>query len=328
MSPALERLGVTVPDTSDNVLAFIPSKYFDDLGEALDTLGALYGQGLLAARPAAGTAGRLYFATDTPTLIYYDTGSAWVTLGSPPPSDPAAGTAGLRTLGVGPLQAAAGNHGHGLAAITDADTGLQLPAQWAVPGAEVPGTTTTITSVAAGPTTVVAGPAAGRRIVKALTVSAPAAGMTVTLTLAGLTLARLAFPSAGHIDITCVLPIAPGENLQATVTGGTSVITARWADRATTTLDRLAYTSTAAAGVELIPAGDARTINQIWIANPSAVTTASCSLAISGTTITPVIALPVSGMVHLDTPLTLTDAQALTCTGDGVTALTHLIVGR
>jgi hypothetical protein len=35
-----------------------------------------FSQGTLAARPAAGTAGRLYYATDKPQL-YYDTGSAW-----------------------------------------------------------------------------------------------------------------------------------------------------------------------------------------------------------------------------------------------------------
>ena len=63
------------------------------------------------------------------------------------------------------------------------------------------------------------------------------------------------------------------------------------------------------------------------MANPSGAATASFSLAIGGTTIK-TVALPVSGMYHLDTPVPLTDAQALTCVGDGVTALTYMIAGR
>ena len=45
----------------------------------IDSLGALYSQGALSARPAYGTVGRFYFATDT-GLLYYDTGAAWVTI--------------------------------------------------------------------------------------------------------------------------------------------------------------------------------------------------------------------------------------------------------
>jgi hypothetical protein len=42
-------------------------------------LSAVIGYGLLAARPAAGTAGRLYYATDGPAL-YRDNGSTWDSL--------------------------------------------------------------------------------------------------------------------------------------------------------------------------------------------------------------------------------------------------------
>jgi trimeric autotransporter adhesin len=42
-------------------------------------LSAVIGHGLLSARPAAGTAGRLYYATDGPAL-YRDNGSSWDTL--------------------------------------------------------------------------------------------------------------------------------------------------------------------------------------------------------------------------------------------------------
>lgn len=51
----------------------------------LDAAAALYGQGLFNARPAAGVAGRFYFAEDT-DLVYYDDGATWVTVGTPPPA--------------------------------------------------------------------------------------------------------------------------------------------------------------------------------------------------------------------------------------------------
>lgn len=41
-----------------------------------------YSQGLFSARPAAGKIGSFYYATDQ-TLIYYDTGAAWITIGPP-----------------------------------------------------------------------------------------------------------------------------------------------------------------------------------------------------------------------------------------------------
>jgi hypothetical protein len=49
---------------------------FNDLTDVLDPIGVVFAQGTLAARPAPGTAGRLYWATDT-KAIYYDDGAAW-----------------------------------------------------------------------------------------------------------------------------------------------------------------------------------------------------------------------------------------------------------
>ncbi len=40
-------------------------------------IGEFHGSGTYANRPAAATAGRLYFPTDNPGLIYRDSGSAW-----------------------------------------------------------------------------------------------------------------------------------------------------------------------------------------------------------------------------------------------------------
>lgn len=48
----------------------------------LESLAAIYGQGTIAARPAAGTAGRFWIAQGDPTVangtLYYDNGTAWV----------------------------------------------------------------------------------------------------------------------------------------------------------------------------------------------------------------------------------------------------------
>jgi hypothetical protein len=49
---------------------------FNDLTDVLDPIGVVFAQGTLAARPAPGTTGRLYWATDT-KAIYYDDGTAW-----------------------------------------------------------------------------------------------------------------------------------------------------------------------------------------------------------------------------------------------------------
>ena len=53
----------------------------------MSTLGSVIGRGLHSARPAAGTAGALYYETDTSTL-FRDSGSAWESVeGSGTPAD-------------------------------------------------------------------------------------------------------------------------------------------------------------------------------------------------------------------------------------------------
>lgn len=49
---------------------------FNDLTDYLDPIATVYSQGTLAARPAAGVVGRLYWATDA-RAVYYDDGTAW-----------------------------------------------------------------------------------------------------------------------------------------------------------------------------------------------------------------------------------------------------------
>jgi len=67
--------------------------------------------GLLSARPSPGQQGRIYILTDSGLegRSYVDDGSAWQERIS---VNPVAATAGLRTLGTGATQAAAGDHVH------------------------------------------------------------------------------------------------------------------------------------------------------------------------------------------------------------------------
>lgn len=113
MTQILTRSEVEVPllDGSDpvQVIAFMRN-----LGFWCEYNAAMYLTGTDAARPAASKVGRLYKPTDVglESVVYWDTGSVWRTIGGSAPSDPAAGTPGLRTLGSGSTQAAAGDHTH------------------------------------------------------------------------------------------------------------------------------------------------------------------------------------------------------------------------
>jgi hypothetical protein len=112
-------------DGSDSVTAYRTS--IRNVVAALEAKGALYAQGLLSARPTAGTQGRFYRATDdTSGIVYWDDGSTWQAIGTSAATDAAANVGSLRTLGAGSLQAAAGNHTHAIGAITGAGGAASL----------------------------------------------------------------------------------------------------------------------------------------------------------------------------------------------------------
>lgn len=89
------------------------------IGAWIESNGPMYAEGALASRPTVGKHGRWYKPSDAgyESIIYYDDGTTWQTIGAGAPADPAAGTPGLRTLGSGATQAAAGNHSHAIGAI-------------------------------------------------------------------------------------------------------------------------------------------------------------------------------------------------------------------
>jgi len=77
---------------------------------------------IAANRPAAGQTGRLFWDT-TNNRLERDNGATWDIIFS---SDPAAATAGLRTIGTSAVQASAGNHVHTQTDVTN-DSTLPTP---------------------------------------------------------------------------------------------------------------------------------------------------------------------------------------------------------
>lgn len=69
------RLGIRIPQANQKVNDF--TAIIDALGSDTDVKAAGWLTGTAAGRPAAGTAGRWYYATDT-ALLYFDTGSGWL----------------------------------------------------------------------------------------------------------------------------------------------------------------------------------------------------------------------------------------------------------
>jgi hypothetical protein len=181
---------------------------------------------------------------------------------------------------------------------TNTDT-LELPWQFSKPGVIctglTTGTPTTISS--AGPTSILAGPASGRRVVKTILITG-AKGAVVTVTAASVNIAKFTFPNGNDpakntAALTLALPIANGESVTATrlVWGGN--VHPVYVDRTDTSFTRLGLVSGSTTG-NIIASGTARTITQLWIANCSTSTTATGSVLRAGTTIIDSVSLPLA----------------------------------
>ncbi len=84
MSQTLTRTGMVVPsaDASDWVM---PPADIRAVGLWVEVNGVMFKQDLLAARPAAGKQGRLFFPSDKPGRADYDNGTTWVTVAGDDP---------------------------------------------------------------------------------------------------------------------------------------------------------------------------------------------------------------------------------------------------
>jgi hypothetical protein len=214
---------------------------------------------------------------------------------------------------------------------TNTDT-LELPWQFSKPGVYATGITTgTPTTISsAGPTSILAGPASGRRIIKNILITGER-GATVTVTAASVNIAKFDIPNGtgspakNTAALTLALPIANGESVTATVGSGAATFTPIYVDRTDALFDRRGLTSGSATGT-IVASGTARTITQLWIANCGSIA-ATGSILRAGTTIVDSVSLEAGGVFSYDDPLTITNAQALTYSGDSTTALTYFAVG-
>ena len=110
-------------DGSDSPIAVVTSS--DSIGAWIDTYALeILPAATYASIPAAGTYGRVFHPTDVGREgeYYFDTGSVWRQISPTPPTDPIAGTPGLRTLGAGAQQAASGTHTHAATALAVSGT--------------------------------------------------------------------------------------------------------------------------------------------------------------------------------------------------------------
>jgi hypothetical protein len=192
---------------------------------------------------------------------------------------------------------------------------------WAEPGYPVVGLTGAVTSVAAGPTTVVSGPSSGRRIVKNLVINATTASTNVTATLAGTTLFAISFTAVGTLQIPCAIPVANGETLQITV-NHTTTVTASYADRTGTALDRLGFVKSTGSGT-LRASGTAATISQLWLCNTDN-SVGSIALTIGSAVVD--VAMPALSVLTIDDPIAIPAATAVTYVSGG-TNVAMLAVG-
>jgi hypothetical protein len=197
-----------------------------------------------------------------------------------------------------------------------------LLGSWAKPGFPgVPSLAGAVTSVAAGPTTVVSGPSSGRRIVKNLAINALTANTTVTATLASTTLFTINFAAAGFLQVPACVPIANGETLQIT-TDHTVTVTASYADRSGTALDRLGFVKSTGSGT-LRASGSAATISQLWLCNTDN-SAGNIALTIGSAVINQ--SMPALSVLTIDDPIAIPAATAVTYVSGG-TNVAMLAVG-
>jgi len=76
MSYTTARLALPLPDGNDGPEGPDVPYWFRQLGDRLETTVVSFDQGYASARPRAGSAGRVYFATDTGVLSF-DDGREW-----------------------------------------------------------------------------------------------------------------------------------------------------------------------------------------------------------------------------------------------------------
>jgi hypothetical protein len=213
-----------------------------------------------------------------------------------------------------------------VAGTTVADGAVALR-EWARSCGEVGTIHSTITTATVGGSTVVAAPSSGRRIVRSLLIHAPTTGSSVTLSIAGVSVATLDFAAAGVLAADVVVPLAASETVAVTVSGGTCYVAAGWADRAATDVARLGLINSGSSSPQtLVASGAARTITHLWLGCPGSGTT--CTLTVGTSIVLDALPVTTHGLLILEQPIEVPVSTAVTVAADGTNALAAMAVGH
>ena len=290
---------------------------FQALAEQVDTrLVARYASA--AARDAAIPApvdGMVCYLADTDSFSSRVNG-AWVSMvvANATWQNPAAGTAGLRSIGVTSVTAHAGDVG--AAAETRAV---------AAPGGVCAGLTAA-TATATATATVVSAPAADHiRVVKSIVVATGASSTALDLTI-GATAAATGIPITGRsvMELSTVFILNAGEALSVTVVGGAVDVTATFVDllAASTDVARLGFASGAGSGTLVSTDATDRVVTQWWVQNTDSVTGAA-TLTVATKKVLDGVSIAPGGIVMVDDPIVLGAASTATYAATDATMAWH-----
>lgn len=278
-----------------------------------------------AARDAAVTSpvdGKgLYYLADVDQFTARVNG-AWVSVpvANGAWQDPAVGTAGLRTIGTGPQQAAAGTttltvtaaEARAAAAPGAPCVGLKTPAPLAL-------TTTYQDAVVA--------PSAGFiRVVKGIVIAGQTGAATVTIAVGGNTVTPLALAAGAQFGGDLGTVLTAGDAFQVKSTAGGRCVVSYVELPTSSAVARFGYATSSGTGTLVTSSGSAeRVLAEVLFGNAGAAT-ATITLSIGGNAL-PTLTIPIGGIATLGLPVDLPTGTAVTYAGDGSNPVAMLASG-
>jgi hypothetical protein len=160
-------------------------------------------------------------------------------------------------------------------------------------------------------------------------VYAGTATSTAKITLGATDLGIIDFAAAGMAQLDCTIPITSADTngLRVTMTGGTGRVTCVYVDRTDALVTRLGLAAGSTSGT-LVASGTARTVTELWIGNVSTSPRAWAPCPSAAPRSSTAFSVPAKGIVILDMPTPITNAEAITWAGDSSNSLTYMAVGH
>jgi hypothetical protein len=236
--------------------------------------------------------------------------------------DPAAGTAGLRTIGTGAQQAAAGTTTTTVTAAEARDI--------ATPGHPCAGLTPAAITMTGSLADIVAAPATShRRVVKSILISgnATAGAATVTWSIAGSTTHALSLGTNTQFGGPLAVVLNAGEAFQISSSVASMHCAVTYVDiPSTSTVVRLGMASGSGSGTLVTSVGGSdRVITQLLLGNTSTTATATMTISVGALTL-PSVRVPTNGLAAVGL-IAIPAGSAVTYAGDGVTAVSMVASG-